>query len=135
MNTTPITISKLDLERLERHLNSDKVKMLPGSSMLQQELVRANVVAPEEIGSDTVTMNSTVEFMDERTNKAYKLTLVYPDQAGAPGTVSVFAPVGSALLGLSVGETIEWQVPGGKQLELRVVSVVDQPEAQKQYHR
>lgn len=135
MNTPPITITRLDLERLERHLDSDKVRALPGSGVLQEELARANVVEPEEIGSDIVTMNSTARFVDEQANKAYELTLVYPDQAGTPGTVSVFAPVGSALLGLSVGQSIRWQVPGGRQLRLRVVSVPSQPEAQRQYHR
>ncbi|HNP63232.1 MAG TPA: nucleoside diphosphate kinase regulator [Woeseiaceae bacterium] len=135
MDTTPITISRQDLERLEHHLYFDTVRALPGCSMLREELVRANVVQPEDIGANVVTMNSTVRFVDEQAGEPYELTLVYPDQAGDPGTVSVFAPVGSALLGLSVGQTIEWQVPGGRQLCLRVDSVVDQPEAQLQFHR
>lgn len=135
MNTPPITITRLDLERLERHLDSDTVRALPGCGLLREELMRANVVDPEEIGDDIVTMNSTARFVDEQANKAYELTLVYPEQAGTPGTVSVFAPVGSALLGLSVGQSIKWQVPGGRQLRLRVVAVLNQPEAQQQYHR
>lgn len=135
MITTPITISRRDLERLEHHLYFDTVRALPGCSMLREELIRANVVEPDEIGASVVTMNSTVRFVDEQTDKQYELTLVYPDQAGDPGTVSIFAPVGSALLGLSVGQSIEWQVPGGRQLRLRVDSIVDQPEAQQQFHR
>jgi regulator of nucleoside diphosphate kinase len=135
MNEPPITITRLDLERLERHLDSDAVRASPGSNLLREELARANVVEPEEISHDIVTMNSTARFLDEQANKAYELTLVYPNQAGAPGTVSVFAPVGSALLGLSVGQSINWQGPGGRQLRLRVVAVLNQPEAQQQYHR
>lgn len=135
MNATPITISRRDLERLEHHLKLDTVRALPGCGMLREELVRANVVEPEEIEANIVTMNSTVRFVDEQAGKQYEMTLVYPDQAGNPGTVSVFAPVGSALLGLAVGQTIEWQVPGGRQLRLRVDSIVDQPEAQQQFHR
>ena len=135
MNTPPITISRRDLERLEHHLYFDTVRALPGCGMLREELVRANVVEPEEIGADIVTMNSTVRFVDEQADKQYELTLVYPDQAGNPGTVSIFAPVGSALLGLSVGQTIEWQVPGGRQPRQHVDSVVDHPEAQQQFHR
>lgn len=130
-----ITISRRDLERLERHLDNDTVQALPGCGMLREELVRANVVEPEEIAADIVTMNSTVRFVDEQAEKEYELTLVYPDQAGTPGTVSIFAPIGSALLGLSVGQTINWQVPGGRQLRLRVDSIIDQPEAHKQFHR
>ena len=45
------------------------------------------------------------------------------------GTVSVLAPVGSALLGLSVGQSIEWPLPGGRKMMLRVLEVLYQPEA------
>lgn len=135
MSMPPITITHRDYERLERLLESESVRALPGSSMLREELNRATVVKPEEIGANFVTMNSTVRFVDEEANTAYQLTLVYPDQAGTPGSVSIFAPVGSALLGLEVGQTITWQVPGGRQLNLRVVSIINQPESQKQFHR
>lgn len=135
MSMPPITITRRDYERLERLLETESVRALPGNSMLREELNRATVVEPEEIGANFVTMNSTVRFVDEKLNTAYQLTLVYPDQAGTPGSVSIFAPVGSALLGLEVGQTITWQVPGGRHLDLRVVSVLNQPESQKQYHR
>lgn len=135
MSMPPITITQRDYGRLERLLETESVRALPGSSMLREELNRATVVKPEEIGANFVTMNSTVRFVDEEANTAYQLTLVYPDQAGTPGSVSIFAPVGSALLGLEVGQTITWQVPGGRQLNLRVVNIINQPESQKQFHR
>ena len=130
----PITITSLDLERLLRLLETEAVQSLPGSEMLQEELSRAHVVSPEEIGPEFVTMNSTVRFVEEGAYKAYQLKLVYPDEAGTPGTVSIFAPVGSALLGLSVGQVIKWPAPGGRRLSLKIVSVVEQPESQQQYH-
>lgn len=135
MDMPPITISRRDLERLEHHLYFDTVRALPGCELLREELLRANVVEPEEISPDIVTMNSTVQFEEQQAGNEFELTLVYPDQALAPGSVSIFAPVGSALLGLTVGQSIKWPVPGGRELHLRVVSVVNQPEAQKQYHR
>ena len=131
METPPICITTQDLKRLELHLSSSAVRALPGSSMLQQELERADVVEPDEIVSDTVTMNSTVKFVDEQTGTTHELTLVYPDHAGVPGTVSVFAPAGSALLGLTVGQSIKWQVPGRRQLQLRVVTVTGKPQSRK----
>jgi regulator of nucleoside diphosphate kinase len=130
MNAPAIYVTEQDLARLEQLLDSESARMLPGIDMLAAELDRATVVAVEEIGSDVVTMNSTVRFVDEGEYKAYELRLVYPNQAGQPGTVSILAPVGSALLGLSVGQTIRWQVPGGRDLQLRVVSVVSQPESE-----
>ena len=41
----------------------------------------------------------------------------------------MLAPVGCALLGLSVGQTIDWAVPGGKTLQLSLLGVDYQPEA------
>ncbi|ANO50557.1 nucleoside diphosphate kinase regulator [Woeseia oceani] len=135
METTPITITRTDLERLECLLETDSIRALPGAGMLREELTRSNVVEPGDIGPDIITMNSTAKFVNERTNTSYQMTLVYPSNAGTPGTVSVIAPVGSALLGMSVGQTINWQVPGGRQLRLSVVDVTNQPEAQKQFHQ
>lgn len=125
----PIALTRHDLRCLERLLESDRVKAIPGTAALRDELDRADEVAPEDIAADVVTMNSTVRFVDEEANVEHELTLVYPHEAGKAGTVSIFAPVGSALLGLSVGQSFEWQVPDGRNLVLRVVNISNQPEA------
>jgi regulator of nucleoside diphosphate kinase len=80
-------------------------------------------------------MNSTVLCRDELTMSEYELTLVYPDAVNQSDRVSILAPVGSALLGLSVGQKISWQVPGGRILQLHVLEVRYQPEAQGEFHR
>ena len=131
----PITISSLDYERIETLLESDAAQNMPGIEALEAELLRANVVEPNEVPPDLVTMNSTVKFEDLGTGQHRSLTLVYPHNATAADSISVLAPVGSALLGLSVGDTIAWQVPGGRKLELRILEVVSQPEAQGEFHR
>jgi regulator of nucleoside diphosphate kinase len=41
----------------------------------------------------------------------------------------VLSPIGTALLGLRVGEQARWQVPGGQTVALRVDAVTYQPEA------
>ena len=56
-------------------------------------------------------------------------------KAGAPETISIAAPVGSTLLGLSVGQSITRQVPRGRELSLRVLEAIRQPEAMEEYHR
>lgn len=135
-NATPsITMSSLDWERLNKLLENPKYSDLPGAEPLEDEMNRANVVEPTEVPADVVTMNSTVAFIDDDSDQELELTLVYPDGVKGSNTVSIFAPVGSALLGLSVGQSIEWQVPGGRQLNLRVLRVVRQPEAEGEYHR
>ena len=131
----PITMSSLDEARLERLLESDAYRQLPGIDALLSEMERANVVKPVDMPPDVVTMNSTIRFVDDSNGAEFEYTLVYPADAGKPDTISVLAPVGSALLGLSVGQSIAWRVPGGRELDLRVLAVVRQPEAMGEYHR
>jgi regulator of nucleoside diphosphate kinase len=91
---------------------------------LERELVRAVVVSPEEIPKDVVTMNSRVVFEDETTGERREITLVYPKHADiASGRVSVLVPVGTALLGMRVGQSIDWQLPNGQKHRYKVVAV------------
>lgn len=127
----PLTISTHDARRLEALLQN----MEPGPAVtrLEHELVRAQLVEPSKMPPDIVTMNSRVRCVEEDSDRVHDLQLVYPPNADATaGRVSVLAPVGSALLGLSAGEAIEWPVPSGRTARLRVTEVVWQPEAHGQ---
>ena len=131
-----IIVSTRDIARLEALLDSPALSRHPAAVALSQELERAQVLPPEEIPAGIVTMHSRVECEDELQNETHSLTLVYPHEADFDkGRVSVLAPVGSALLGLSVGQTIDWTAPGGRQLRLRVTAVHYQPEAAGDFHR
>jgi regulator of nucleoside diphosphate kinase len=131
-NVTPITVTTHDLERIEALLDSDLYRHMPGEDALRFELGRANVIDPDEVPPGLVTMDSTVRFRDESTMSEYELTLVYPGTHDQPNPVSILAPVGSALLGMSVGQKISWQVPGGRFLQLHVLAVRYQREASHQ---
>lgn len=128
-----IILSSLDMDRLDTLLES---RDFPGKEALHEELDRAEVRAPGDMPDDVVTMNSSVRFRMVGSEKDFSLTLVYPDDAGE-GTrhISVLAPVGSALLGLAVGEQIEWPRPGGGSMRLEIVEVVYQPERAGELHR
>ncbi|HSC82627.1 MAG TPA: nucleoside diphosphate kinase regulator [Pseudomonas sp.] len=135
MSSTPsITITRLDLQRLERLLDSLE-DFGPAATALEAELARAQVVGHDEVPAGVVTMNSRVHCREEGSGKDYHLTLVYPQDAGGEGTVSILAPVGCALLGLSVGQHIDWPGPGGKLLKLTLLAVEYQPEAAGEYQR
>lgn len=135
-NTAPIIVSSLDMERLEQLVELPAYRNFIGADALRTELLRASVVDPDKIPSDVVTMNSTALVEDEDSKEAHELTLVYPREAdGSPGKVSVLAPVGSAMLGLRIGQSIEWQVPGGRRLRLRVQAIRYQPESSGNLHR
>lgn len=137
MNTKPkIILSTTDAERLERLLDLSPSANFPGKTELLAELERADVVAPEAIPPDVVTMNSTVKFTVSSSNEAFNLTLVYPKDVDDSGTtVSILAPVGSALLGLSKGDEIEWSKPGGGTISVRIDEIVYQPERSGAFHR
>ncbi len=118
----------LPQEDLDRLL---KLVEMPGrSEMLERELVRANVVPREKIPADVVTMNSRVVFENETTGERREVTLVYPGNSDIDaGKISVLVPVGTALLGLRVGQSIDWELPGGDKQRYRIVKVPFQPEA------
>ena len=92
---------------------------------LSEELSRASLIERASMPPGVVVMNSTVTFVNEVTGQEHILELVYPGQIGdLSGRVSILAPAGSALLGLSVGDSIEWPVKGQRDLRLRIMNVV-----------
>jgi regulator of nucleoside diphosphate kinase len=129
----PIRVSSFDFGRLERLL--EKVGPRPELERLREELDRAEVIEPSEVPHDIVTMNSRIRFADEVTGEESEISLVFPRHADAEqGRISILAPVGTALLGLSVGATIEWPVPDGRTRRLHVVAIAYQPEAAGDTH-
>lgn len=127
-NAPSIIVTRLDMQRLERLLESLD-EYTPTAELLDAELSRAQVVGHDEVPAGVVTMNSRVHCREEASGKDYRLTVVYPKDAGPEGSVSILAPVGCALFGLSVGQQIDWPGPSGKVLKLTLLAVEYQPEA------
>lgn len=122
-----IYLTQSDLDRLVRLVESQPAKSL---EKLEGELARAKVVPRGEIPRDVVTMNSRAIFENETTGERREITLVYPGDADIDaGKISILVPVGTALLGLRVGQSIDWELPGGRKQRYRVVEVPFQPEA------
>lgn len=131
----PLLMSRLDVERIESLLETPAAQNVD-TSALEAELERATIVEPAQMPPDVITMNSTARFLDETSGEERELTLVFPrDADGSAEKVSILAPVGSALLGLHVGDSIEWPLPGGRTIRLRVLSIRYQPEAAGELHR
>jgi regulator of nucleoside diphosphate kinase len=96
---------------------------------LYSELGRARVVGDADVPGDVVTMNSSVVLSDLDSGKERLYTLVYPGYfAEAPDRVSVLTPLGTALLGASVGSLIEYDSTLGIR-RMKVEDVVYQPPA------
>ncbi|MDD2700448.1 MAG: nucleoside diphosphate kinase regulator [Sideroxydans sp.] len=107
-----------------------RLSKLVGNHPLAEELERAIVVPPDRIQGNIVTMHSRIIYTDQSTCTIREVELVYPEEA-APlaGKVSVLAPVGCALLGLSVGQSIDWKFPTGEVHRLKVERVLFQPQS------
>ncbi len=108
-------LSAEDYARLREYALNDE---------LADELDRAIVVKKEQVPEDVVTMNTRCVYLDERLGTQREIELVFPEEADlAAGRVSVLTPVGSALIGLRVGQEIAWDFPDGSIRRLKVTGV------------
>ena len=132
MSERIIQITELDRKRLIDLIleaQSGEYRKSIYLDQLRGELERAQIVTPQEIPGDVITMNSTVALTDLDTGEEETYTLVYPENADTTqGKVSILAPIGTAMLGYRVGDVFEWEVPAGKR-RLKVTKIHYQPEA------
>lgn len=90
---------------------------------LLYEIERARVVPAPKLSSSVVRMGSTVTYRAD-SGLERTVTLVYPADADiAEGRISVLTPIGTALIGLDVGQSITWEDRTGHKHVLTVVSV------------
>ena len=128
----PIVVTRPDLQRLRLLIETarqrrrwEEVHLLA----LAEELEDAQVVEPEKVPPDVVTMRSRVRVRDMVSGDLATYTLSYPVEADfEAGKLSVLAPIGTALLGYREGDVIEWPVPGGVRV-LKIEKLMHQPEA------
>lgn len=118
----PIIINAEDHARLTALALSALDRMPEVAEALLSELERARVVA-RDLPKDSVQMGSTVAF-DADNGFAREVTLVYPGEADIEaGRISVLTPIGAALIGLSVGQSIDWLDRAGKTHRMTIRSV------------
>lgn len=87
------------------------------------ELERANVVDDDAINPDIIRLGSEFDAQDLDSKKIWTLTLTLPDEADmSKQRISVFSPLGVALIGFEKGDTVEWKLPGGLK-KLKILSV------------
>lgn len=113
---------------LENLIISDKdfvrLSKLDNHGLLSYELSRAVVVPEDQVPPNVVRMNTRVVYLDESNGISREVELVFPEAVDLDvGKISVLSPVGSALLGLEEGQTIDWSFPNDPSRRLRVMSV------------
>lgn len=103
MSRPAIILNELDAARLDTLLEQPAFASLPVAEALNNELDRAEMLSPENMPADVVTMNSRVKFRDLSSKEEHVRTLVYPASLkDSAAELSVMAPIGAALLGLRV---------------------------------
>ena len=132
MEPRTIRITENDVRKLREALREAQKGAYRNSAYIQQlegELDRAEIVKPAQIPADVITMNSRVVLVDLAESERMELTLVFPEDAGkSADSVSILAPIGTAMIGYREGDVFEWETPDGP-VNLRVEKVVYQPEA------
>jgi regulator of nucleoside diphosphate kinase len=120
----PITVMEDEARRLSALASSSAVLFPRVAHFLAREIERASVVADNSDLRDVVRMGSQVRYSDDKTGEVRDVVLVYPHEADITlKRVSVLTPVGAALIGLSVGQAIEFHTPGHNKRSLTVLGV------------
>jgi len=119
-----ITLTAEDNDRLSSLVRAAMDKMPDIAFCLADELDQASVLPKGRVADDTVRMGSRLAYRDETMGTTRTATLVYPDEADiSQGKVSVLTPVGVALIGLKVGQSITWETRNGAVRELTLLGV------------
>ncbi|KVX14306.1 transcription elongation factor GreAB [Burkholderia ubonensis] len=125
-------LTELDVARLEKHAEHNP----RFQAMLDTLLERADIVQPDAIKANVVTMNSQITLLDETSHEKTNWTIVYPEEANLEqGRLNVFSPVGMALLGTQRGQLVKVMQPSGTEKLMKVAEIVFQPEANGEYTR
>ncbi len=118
-----ITLTSRDFEQLSMLASAAASRMPDLANVLLDELERAHVLA-EGRPEQTVCMDCEVAFRDESTGRVQQVTLVYPGEADiSNGKISVLTPIGTALIGVRVGDSITWETRTGEIRKLTVLKV------------
>ncbi|HEY0897183.1 MAG TPA: GreA/GreB family elongation factor, partial [Sphingobacteriaceae bacterium] len=111
MNTEKLIIQQKELDLLNTHLLHSNLSEYNKNKLLE-ELKSAEIV--EHLPADVVGLKSLVEIQDKVSGQKFTFQLVLPAEANVRNNkVSVFAPIGIALLGYRTGSEVQWEMPSG----------------------
>ncbi len=81
---------------------------------LETKLSAVRIIENENIPSDKIFIGATVDLKDLENQEALTYLLVSPEEANyEEGKISIYSPIGKALMGHKEGEIIDIKVPAG----------------------
>jgi regulator of nucleoside diphosphate kinase len=120
----PITLAASDYNRLlfTAMIRNERTRSM--TDFLLEELRRAEVCHPADLPDDVVSTNCRVIYRVDAEPKSRAHLLVHPDDLIWPGAeISVAAPLGTALLGLRVGDRMPFLDEDGETHEVFVEGI------------
>ncbi|UXN04039.1 MULTISPECIES: transcription elongation factor GreA [unclassified Bartonella] len=81
---------------------------------LEDWIARANVIDIAKLSGDKIVFGATVTLIDEESEEERSYQIVGDQEADVKkGRISISSPIARALIGKSIGDTIEVNAPGG----------------------
>ena len=106
-----------------REARRRQAKTISRIRFLQKILENARVIDTDALPKDRVCLLSKVGFTNLATNTRMKFEIVSPHEMNLEaGKISLKSPIGAALMGAKVGETVQAQTPSGV-LHLKIESI------------
>lgn len=134
MKTNNLTITKTDLERLQKffYTNND-FEVKPNIKLVEEKINSAKKVDSKKVAPTVVTMNSKVKVKNIALGKSFSLELVYPDAVDTTRyKISIFSPIGASMYGYAQGDEFIWYGGNGKNSFL-IEEITYQPESAGDY--
>ena len=102
-------------ENAEYHAARDRQSFIEGRvAVLEDKVSRAEVIDVGKLGGKVIKFGATVALADEDTDKKSTYQIVGTDEADIKsGLLSITAPLARALIGKTVGDSVEVNTPGG----------------------
>ncbi|WP_184046500.1 transcription elongation factor GreA [Roseospira visakhapatnamensis] len=114
-------------ENAEYHAARERQSFIEGRIKELEDIIsRADVIDISKLSGDTVRFGATVGLADEDTNDEVSYKIVGVHEADLEnGRISIGSPIARALIGKSVGDSVEVKAPGGsKYYEITGISFV-----------
>ncbi len=105
-------------ENAEYHAARERQSFIEGRvAELEDKISRAEVIDPSKLSGDAVKFGATVTLADEDTDEETTYQIVGQDESDIKnGLLSITSPLARALIGKSVGDSVEVSTPGGSKL-------------------
>jgi regulator of nucleoside diphosphate kinase len=109
-----LIIAHEDYEILSNYIRPVAAYDRRNATLLLKEIEKATIVKKDELPQDVVRLNSKIVVKEESRNKVMELVLVVPEKADIhQNMISIFAPLGIALIGFKQGEKVNCSTPTG----------------------